>query len=276
MLIRCGYTMTMRFGAPTALIALLSVRFDLADIRLLRETRHNSHSLAVTDYTDGFGNRCQRVVAPAGAVTLQGDVVIESDGALDPLVPDAGEIPVSALPPSTLVFLLGSRYCETDRLSQFAWDRFGTTPPGWGRVQAICDFVHGHVGFAYDQASATRSALETLEGRVGVCRDYAHLAIALCRCLNIPARYVTGYLPDIGVPVVPPMDFAAWIEVFLDGGWHVFDPRNNQRRTGRVVIARGRDAADVPILHSFGTHVLEHFKVWAFEIPADGEFMAPE
>ena len=276
MLIRCGYTMTMRFGAPTALIALLEVHGDQRGIRLLRETRHNSHSLAVTDYVDGFGNRCQRLSAPVGEVTLQGDVLVECGGTLDPLCPDAAENPVSALPPPCLVFLLGSRYCETDRLSQFAWDRFGTVPPGWGRVQAVCDFVHGHVSFGYDQANATRTAVETLDGGVGVCRDYAHLAIALCRCLNIPARYVTGYMGDIGVAVVPPMDFCAWMEVFLDNAWHTFDPRNNRRRIGRVVIARGRDAADVPILHSFGPHTLEHFKVWAFEMPADQPPMAAD
>lgn len=276
MLIRCGHAITLRFAAPTALITLLAVRPHQLGLRVISETHRNSLALPMSDYVDGFGNRCQRLVAPAGSVTLAGEVVVESDGQPDPVCAAAAEIPPAALPASTLHYLLGSRYCETDRLSQFAWDRFGALPPGWGRVQAICDFVHAHVRFGYEQASATRTALDTLEGRAGVCRDFAHLAIALIRCLNIPARYVTGYLGDIGVPQAEPMDFSAWIEVYLGDAWHVFDPRLNQRRIGRVPIARGRDAADVPIIHSFGPHSLDHFSVWAFEMPADPAFAPDE
>ncbi len=165
------------------------------------------------------------------------------------------------LPDDTLMFLLGSRYCETDRISQRAWDMFGTLTPGWGRVQAISDFVHGHITFDYMQARATRTAFEALEERIGVCRDFAHTMIALCRSLNIPARYVNGYLGDIGVPVAGPMDYAAWVEVYLGGRWATFDPRNNARRIGRIKVAHGRDAADVPLIHSFGPHVLTRFTV---------------
>jgi transglutaminase-like putative cysteine protease len=184
------------------------------------------------------------------------------------MVPGAREMPVSELPDPCLVYLMGSRYCETDRLSQIAWDTFGALTPGWGRVQAICDFVHNHIHFDYMQARSTRTAFEAFHERVGVCRDFAHLAVTLCRCLNIPARYVNGHLGDIGVPVVDPMDFSAWMEVFLDGAWHVFDPRNNAPRIGRIVVARGRDAADIPLINSFGPHVLTSFRVWTYEVPA--------
>jgi transglutaminase-like putative cysteine protease len=179
---------------------------------------------------------------------------------------DAEEVPVPDLPNECLVFLLGSRYCETDLLSQAAWDRFGLVPPGWSRVQAICDFVNQHITFDYQKARATRTAFQVFEERIGVCRDFAHLAVALCRCMNIPARYVNGHLGDIGVPVVDPMDFSAWIEVYLGGRWITFDPRNNIPRIGRIVVARGRDAADVPMIMSFGPHHLASFKVWTYEV----------
>jgi transglutaminase-like putative cysteine protease len=162
---------------------------------------------------------------------------------------------------------MGSRYCETDRLSQIAWDRFGAVAPGWGRVQTICDFVNGHITFGYANARSTRTAFDAYQERVGVCRDYAHLAITLCRCLNIPARYINGYLGDIGVPIVDPMDFSAWMEVYLGNRWFAFDPRNNAPRIGRIVVARGRDAADIPLINSFGPHVLTAFRVWAYEVP---------
>jgi transglutaminase-like putative cysteine protease len=168
------------------------------------------------------------------------------------------------------MFLLGSRYCETDRLSQTAWDLFGMVAPGWPRVQAICDYVHRHIRFDYQQARSTRTAHDAWLERVGVCRDFAHLAIAFCRCMNIPTRYVNGYMGDIGVPITGPMDFSAWMEVFLEGRWHTFDPRNNRPRIGRIVVAYGRDAADVPLIHSFGPHILESFLVWTDPI-ADAE-----
>lgn len=270
MLIRCGYEIILTCEQPTALVCLLSVEADrVADIRG-PETAFTTPQVPVSRYRDLFGNRCRRLVAPAGELTLWGDTTIEDDGKPDPVLPQAREIPVPELPDDCLAYLMGSRYCETDRLSQIAWDLFGQVPPGWGRVQAICDFVHSHIHFDYMQASSTRTALEVFHGRIGVCRDFAHLAVTLCRCLNIPARYVNGHLGDIGVPVVDPMDFSAWMEVFLEGGWYAFDPRNNAARIGRIVIARGRDAADVPIINSFGPHVLKSFRVWTYETPAPG------
>ncbi|MDQ0510051.1 transglutaminase-like domain-containing protein [Ancylobacter amanitiformis] len=267
MLIRYGYEITLNCQQPTALVCLLSVHEDrAADIRA-PETVLTTPQVATSTYLDLFGNRCLRLVAPAGDLTIWGDATIEDDGRLDGLFPDAREMPVPELPDACLTYLMGSRYCETDRLSQTAWDLFGTLAPGWGRVQAICDFVHNHIRFDYMQARSTRSAFETYHERVGVCRDFAHLAVAFCRCLNIPARYVNGHLGDIGVPVVDPMDFSAWIEVFLDGAWHTFDPRNNVRRIGRIVVARGRDAADIPLVNSFGPHVLKSFRVWTYEVP---------
>ncbi|MEQ8295354.1 MAG: transglutaminase family protein [Nitratireductor sp.] len=267
MLIRYGYEITLTCQQPTALVCLLSVHEDrAADIRVA-ETTFTTPDVAVSTYRDLFGNRCRRLVAPAGDLTIWGDATIEDDGALDRMVPGAREMPVSELPDPCLVYLMGSRYCETDRLSQIAWDTFGALTPGWSRVQAICDFVHNHIHFDYMQARSTRTAFEAFHERVGVCRDFAHLAVTLCRCLNIPARYVNGHLGDIGVPVVDPMDFSAWMEVFLDGAWHVFDPRNNAPRIGRIVVARGRDAADIPLINSFGPHVLTSFRVWTYEVP---------
>ena len=267
MLIRYGYEITLHCQQPTALVCLLSVHEDrAADIRV-PETTFTTPEVPTTTYRDLYGNRCRRLVAPAGDLTMWGDATIEDDGLPDRVLPDARELPVQDLPDECLGYLLGSRYCETDRLSQTAWDLFGNVAPGWGRVQAICDFVNGHIRFDYMQARSTRTALEAFQERVGVCRDYAHLAVALCRCLNIPARYVNGHLGDIGVPVVDPMDFSAWMEVFLDGAWRTFDPRNNTPRIGRIVVARGRDAADVPLVNSFGPHVLKGFRVWTYEVP---------
>jgi transglutaminase-like putative cysteine protease len=181
----------------------------------------------------------------------------------------AAQDPVEDLPEDVLVFLLGSRYCETDRLSETAWQLFNWTEHGYPRVQAICDYVHRHIAFNYQNASATRSALEVLNGQTGVCRDYAHLAIAFCRCMNIPARYCTGYISDVGTPLPYGIgDFAAWFEAWIGGTWHTFDPRNNVPRVGRVLMARGRDASDVAIATTFGPNTLESFRVWTDEVPA--------
>ncbi|AFL49750.1 transglutaminase-like putative cysteine protease [Sinorhizobium fredii] len=268
MLIRYGYEITLNFQQPAALVCLLSVHEDrAADIRV-PETTFTAPAVPTSTYRDLFGNRCRRLVAPAGDLTIWGDATIEDDGKPDKVLPAAQELPVPELPDDCLAYLMGSRYCETDRLSQSAWDMFGAVTPGWGRVQAICDFVHEHIRFDYMQARSTRTAFEVFHERVGVCRDFAHLAVTLCRCLNIPARYINGHLGDIGVPVVDPMDFSAWIEVFLDDEWHTFDPRNNTPRVGRIVVARGRDAADVPLINSFGPHVLKSFRVWTYEVPA--------
>jgi transglutaminase-like putative cysteine protease len=269
MLIRYGYEITLTCNQPTALVCLLSVHEDrVANIRV-PETLFTIPDVPTTTYRDLFGNRCRRLVAPAGDLTIWGDATIEDDGQPDRAVPGARELAVPELPDDCLVYLLGSRYCETDLLSQIAWDKFGGVAPGWNRVQAICDFVHAHIRFDYMQARSTRTAFEAFNERVGVCRDFAHLAVTLCRCLNVPARYVNGHLGDIGVPVVDPMDFSAWIEVFLDGAWHTFDPRNNTPRIGRIVVARGRDAADIPLINSFGPHVLKAFRVWTYEVVPD-------
>ncbi|MGL4438850.1 MAG: transglutaminase-like domain-containing protein [Bosea sp. (in: a-proteobacteria)] len=266
MLIRFGYEITVTCLAPTEMVCLLSVHSERqGDIRT-PETVTTTPFIPSTIYHDMFGNLCRRFKAPVGDMTIRSDGVIEDSGELDPLVPEAEEVPVGTLPDETLVYLMGSRYCQTDQLSQIAWDRFGQVQPGWGRVQAICDFVNKQISFDYMGASSTRGALEVYHGRIGVCRDYAHLAITLCRCMNIPARYVNGHLGDIGVPVVDPMDFSAWIEVFLGGKWHTFDPRNNIRRIGRIVVARGRDAADIPLMNSFGPHVLKGFAVWTYDL----------
>lgn len=223
--------------------------------------------VAITSYRDDFGNWCNRLVAPAGIFTLSTNGIIRDDGEVDPVEFNAQQHAVEDLPPDTLTFLNGSRYCETDRLSEKAWQLFSGTAPGWSRVQAICDFVHRSVMFGYNFANATRSAVETYREGRGVCRDYAHLAITFCRCMNIPARYCTGYLSDIGqMGPLGPGDHAAWMEVFLDGAWHTFDPRNNQPRIGRVLIARGRDAADVPLTHTFGPNILTGFQIWTDEI----------
>jgi transglutaminase-like putative cysteine protease len=265
MLIRFGYEIAVNCPTPTAIVTLLDIR-DEEKGALRSETFSTTPSIETQVYRDLFGNVCRRFVAPAGDVTFTSDNIIEDDGVVDAWAPEAMQHAVADLPDECLVYLMGSRYCETDRLSSFAWAQFGHIRPGWARVQAICDFAHDHIRFDYQQARSTRTAFEAFEERTGVCRDFAHLAVALCRCMNVPARYVNGYLGDIGVPVVEPMDFSAWIEVFLDGRWHTFDPRNNARRIGRVVISHGRDAADVAMITSFGTHFLNTFRVWTYEV----------
>jgi transglutaminase-like putative cysteine protease len=266
MLIRLGYEISIECQQRTPTISLLEIHKDRQpDIK--RQTRVlTSPSIPTTVYQDRYGNACRRFVAPEGNFRILYDAVIEDSGEPDEVNPLAQEMPVEDLPDDVLGYLLGSRYCETDHLSGLAWNLFGHMPPGWARVQAIVDYVHNRLSFGYGYARSTRTAAQAHEERVGVCRDFAHLAITLCRCMNIPARYVNGYLGDIGVPADPaPMDFSAWVEVFLDGKWYTFDPRHNIQRIGRVVIARGRDATDVPLLHSFGPHRLTMFKVWTYE-----------
>ncbi len=267
MRIKLGCRFDLRLTQPTPMIALLNVHFSRT-----RDLEHPDHivttpSVPLTAYRDLFGNWCTRLVAPAGLFSIATDAVIRDSGLTDVPAPEVGQTPVEALADETIPFLLGSRYCDTDLLSEEAWRLFEHTPSGRARVQAICDFVHRHIRFDYLQARATRSAAQAYSEGVGVCRDYTHLAIAFCRCMNIPARYCTGYLGDIGMP--PPYaagDFAAWMEVYLDGAWWVFDPRNNIPRIGRILVARGRDAADVPLIHSFGANTLSGFQVWTDQI----------
>ena len=266
MLIRHGYEITVWCSRPTAMVTQLSVHEErLGDVRA-PERFVTTPQIDSSTYSDLFGNACRRFVAPSGELTLWSDSVTEDSGQVDPYAPDAIQHDVADLPDECLVYLMGSRYCETDRLSQIAWDLFGSIPPGWARVQAICDFAHERITFNYQNASSTRTAYDAYEQQTGVCRDFTHLAVALCRCMNLPARYVNGYLGDIGVPVVDPMDFSAWMEVYLGGRWWSFDPRNNIPRIGRIVVARGRDAADVAMISSFGPHSLNRFRVWAYEV----------
>lgn len=274
MLIRYGYDITVRCAQPTPMITMLTVRDERADDARGASSCETSPAIPTTVYRDLFGNACTRFVAPVGALQLWGDGTIEDAGLHDPVVADAQEVAIAALPDEVLVYLLPSRYCETDKLSQVAWDLFQGTPPGWARAQRICDFVHAHITFNYQDPSSSRSAFDVYNTRIGVCRDFAHLAIALCRAMNMPARYVNGYLGDIGVPIVDPMDYSAWIEVYLGGAWRTFDPRNNIPRIGRIVVAYGRDAADVPLIHSFGPHDLPAFRVWTYQLD-EGQGYAP-
>ncbi len=267
MQIRVGYELIYDCPQPTPMILTLHIHFTRVSDIIVPDHLITSPSLPMTAYRDAFGNWCSRIVAPKGQIRLSADAVVTDSGRPDVVAPLAQQHSVQDLPAETLVFLLGSRYCETDRLSQTAWDLFGKTPVGWARVQAICDFVHQHIVFGYEHARATKTAWEAFNERVGVCRDYTHLAITFCRCMNIPARYCTGYLSDIGLPPpYAPGDFAAWMEVYLGGHWYTFDPRNNAPRIGRVLIAQGRDAADVALSNTFGPNTLTSFKVWTDEV----------
>jgi transglutaminase-like putative cysteine protease len=269
MQIRIGYEIIFDCPQPTPMLLTVNVHYSRAADLVSPDHLITTPSIPLTAYRDGFGNWCTRIVAPAGEIQLSSDAVIRDTGQPDRVASGAQQVPVQDLPDETLVFLLGSRYCETDRLSPVAWSLFGNGPTGWGRVQAICDFVHAHITFGYEYARATKTAWEAYQERTGVCRDFAHLAVAFCRCMNIPARYCTGYLGDIGMPPpYGPMDFAGWFEAYLDGEWYVFDPRNNIPRIGRVLMARGRDAADVAISNSFGANTLKRFRVWTDEVRA--------
>jgi transglutaminase-like putative cysteine protease len=270
--ISIGYELTYSFPQPTPIILTLCVHYSRASDMMRPDHMLTDPSIPIRAYRDGFGNWCNRMVAPAGNLRIWTDAVVNDSGFPDPQLEQAEQHAIDTLPDDVLVFLLGSRYCETDRFHEIAWKLFEKTPPGWRRVQAICDFVHDHVKFGYEFASPTKTAWEVYSDRRGVCRDYAHLAVTLCRCMNIPVRYCTGYLTDIGVP--PPysaMDFAGWFEAYLGGSWHTFDPRNNTPRIGRILIARGRDAADVALNTTFGPNTLQTFRVWAH----DARFPAP-
>ena len=267
MKIRCGYEITYDVRSPAPMICLLNVHPDRERDLLGPDEIAFSQDVARTDYRDMFGNRCLRVLAGAGPLVITNAFVVSDSGRPDDVAPGAVQHPVEELPPEVLVFLLGSRYCETDRLSDIAWSLFGGMAKGWPLVQAIVDYTHERITFGYQHARATKTAFEAHQERKGVCRDFAHLAVTLCRCMNVPARYATGYLGDIGVPPVDdPMDFSAWFEVYLGGRWYTFDARHNTPRIGRVVMARGRDATDVAIVTSFGNCSLTGFKVVTDEV----------
>ncbi len=269
MRLRIGYELDFDFPQPTPVLSVLNVHYSRASDLEAPDLIRLDPPVPLASYRDAFGNWCGRFTAPAGRIRITTDTVIRDNGLPDPVVPDARQHPVEELPDEALVFLLASRFCESDRLLDLAWSLFGQTQPGWPRVQAVCDFVHNHIRFDYALARPTRSAFEGYEEGVGVCRDYAHLAVAFCRALNIPARYCTGYLGDVGTPKPwPPGDFAAWFEAYLGGGWRLFDPRNNTPRQSRVLMAYGRDAADVALTTTFGPGVMENFRVWTDEIVA--------
>lgn len=267
MQIRLGYDIVTRQNAPTPMVLMLHVRPELAPALSQPDDLHTDPEVPVHEYRDAFGNRCTRLIAPAGTLRLSTEAFIEDDGMPDEIAAEAEQHPIENLPDECLQFLLNSRYCEVDLLSEFAWEKFGDTVPGWGRVQAVCDFAHNHVTFGYEHARSTKTALDVLNEGNGVCRDYQHLALTLCRCLGIPARYATGYLGDIRIPPVPgPMDFSAWFEVYLGGRWYAFDARFNTPRIGRTLMAVGRDAADCALITSFGPHMLEKFEVVCEEV----------
>ncbi|KQN90332.1 transglutaminase [Sphingomonas sp. Leaf67] len=269
MLIRAGYDISFSADTATPMMAMLSVHPSRhQDLR----TPHRITTVpdvALHDYIDAFGNICTRVSVPPGGLTLSCDFVIEDSGEPDIQSSDAIQHDIADLPHDVLVYLLGSRYCETDRMSETAWSLFGHVPPGWGRVEAIVAFTHDHVEFGYHHARPTKTAWDAHQEQQGVCRDFAHLAITLCRCMNIPARYCTGYLGDIGIPPVDAaMDFSAWFDVYLGGEWHTFDARHKHPRIGRILMARGRDATDTALTTVFGQTTLTRFEVHTDEVAA--------
>ncbi len=265
--IRYGFDIALELAQPATILAIMDVHSDFRHCVAEETELELSPATSADRFVDGRGNIVRRLSAPAGSVSLRLDGVFHSNGREDEVDAAADIVAASDLPPATLPFLLPSRYCESDLLSDFAWANFSAISGGWARVQAICDFVHQRLRFSYPEARPTRTASEALAEGVGVCRDFAHLAVALCRCLNIPARYCNGYLGDIGVPPDPaPMDFNAWFEAFLGHRWYTFDPRHNRPRIGRILISRGRDAADIPMITTFGPHALTRFAIVTEEI----------
>jgi transglutaminase-like putative cysteine protease len=269
MKIRAGYEISYECPQPTPMILTLSVHSSRAPDLLTPDRMRLDPLIPANTYRDGFGNTCHVIHAPAGRLTVSAGFLIRDSGLPDEVAPYAEQHSLEKLPVETLVYLLGSRYCETDRFIQIAWAQFGNVPKGWPLVQAICHYVHDRIAFGYEHASPTKTAWDAHAQRRGVCRDFAHLAITLCRCMNIPARYCTGYLGDIGVPPdLTPMDFSAWFEVYLGGRWYTLDARHNKPRIGRILMARGRDATDVAIVTEFGPCKLASFKVVTDEVPA--------
>src|SRR6201990_1780021 len=271
--IKVGFEITYTAAQPTPMVIMLSIHPSRYSDIIGTESITTVPDVPIGFYRDSFGNVCGRLVAPAGGVTLKGSALVRDSGLPDVVVPTAQQLPIDQLPDELLLYLMPSRYCETDKLTDTAWSLFAGTPPGWARVQAIVDFVHHHVTFAYEHAHHMKSAHDVYEQRAAVCRDFAHLALTFCRCMNIPARYCTGYLGDIGVPRDPaPMDFSAWFEAYLGGRWFTFDARHNHPRIGRIVIARGRDAADVAISTGFGLTQLARFSVVTEEVTEEAAF----
>ncbi len=265
--IRIGYELTYDCLQPTPMVLMLNVHPSRLGDLIVPDEMVAEPAVPIHRYRDCFGNLCARLLAPSGRIRLSAEGIVRDHGKPDLVNDDARQHPIEDLPDDVLTFLIASRYCDADRLSDTAWSLFGRAAPGWARVQAIVDYVHNHVAFGYEHARSTRTALDAYHERIGVCRDFAHLSIAFCRAMNIPARYCTGYLGDIGVPPCDlPMDFSAWFEVYLSGGWHTFDARHNVPRIGRIPVAYGRDAADVAISTTFGQNTLTGFMVFTEEI----------
>jgi transglutaminase-like putative cysteine protease len=265
MLIRFGSALEFECAQVTPMILSLSVHYSRASDLVRPDNLLAEPNVPMSMYRDGFGNWRTRIVAPPGRFRISTEGLIRDGGEPDPVAPYAFEHTVDSLPDETLAFLQPSRYCEADLLTPAAFSLFGSMTPGWGRVEAICDFVNEHISFDYQSANASKTAWEVYNEPRGVCRDYTHLAIALCRSLNIPARYCSGYLGDVGVTAIAsPTDFASWMEVYLAGTWHTFDPCN-KRRIGRVLVARGQDAADIGASLTFGPNVLKARRVWSQE-----------
>ncbi|MGY3620989.1 transglutaminase-like putative cysteine protease [Bradyrhizobium sp. USDA 10063] len=267
--IKVGFEIAYAAAQPTPMVMMLSIHPSRFSDIIGTETITAGPGVPIGFYRDSFGNVCGRLVAPAGGVTLRGNALVRDPGLPDVVNPSAQQIPIEQLPDEMMLYLMPSRYCETDKLTDIAWSLFGNTPPGWARVQAITEFVHHHVTFGYQHAHHMKSAHDVYEQRTGVCRDFAHLALTLCRCMGIPARYCTGYMGDIGVPPDPePMDFSGWFQVYLSGAWYTFDARHNHPRIGRILMGTGRDAADVALTTSFGRMTLAKFIVVSEEVVA--------
>jgi transglutaminase-like putative cysteine protease len=267
MQIRYGFDIELELFQPTTIVTVMDVHPSRHSDILEESGLHCNQDPHFEKFIDCFGNVSRRITAAAGTLSLKLQGLVSDTGRQDPVAANAAQTNVSKLPPDVLPFLAASRYCETDLLSNFAWGQFGSIDGGWAKVQAVCDYVHSRLNFSYPNARETRTAAQAMEERSGVCRDFTHLAVALCRCLNIPARFCNGYLGDIGVPPDPsPMDFNAWFEAYLDGQWYTFDARHNEPRIGRILISRGRDAADVAMITTFGPHRLPRFKIITEEV----------
>jgi len=267
MKIRVGFEIAYTAPQPTPMVIMLSIHPSRRHDIIGAESIATAPEVRIGHYRDSFGNICGRLVAPAGGITFRGDALVRDSGLPDTVAPDAQQLPIDQLPDDVLLYLMASRYCETDKLTDIAWSLFGNTKPGWQRVMAICEYVHDRVSFGYQHAHHMKSALDVHEQRAGVCRDFAHLALTFCRCMGIPARYCTGYMGDIGIPPEPePMDFSGWFEAYLSGKWYTFDARHVVPRIGRILMGTGRDAADVALSTSFGRMTLSKFVVVSDEV----------
>ncbi len=263
--VRVGCDLVYDSPAPSPMLFLVRP-FERYHHTLVEERRTVEPDVAVDEITDAFGNTMWRLVAPVGPVRLSYDAVCDAPASADPVFADMPKTPIERLPGEVLAYIQPSRHCQSDLLIADAWELFGNVEGGWAQVQAVCDWIHTNIEYAKGSTSAT-SSIDVYRERRGVCRDFAHLGVTLCRALNFPARYVCGYLPDIGVPPDPtPMDFHAWFEVYIDGAWRTFDARHNRRRTGRVLVATGRDAVDVALTTIFGASRLTSIRVWADQV----------